>query len=91
LQLLNTSTLPNASDTLLDARKVMQGAGGALDPVASLLREGGNKEWVGVDGVVAAAQSAILQLADQAPCLSRNLKVWILKYSARLYLVYQQQ
>jgi paraquat-inducible protein B len=36
LQLLNTSTLPNASDTLLDARKVMQGAGGALDPDASL-------------------------------------------------------
>ncbi len=36
LQLLNTSTLPNASATLLDARKVMQGAGGALDPDASL-------------------------------------------------------
>jgi paraquat-inducible protein B len=36
LQLLNTSTLPNASATLSDARKVMQGAGGALDPDASL-------------------------------------------------------
>jgi paraquat-inducible protein B len=36
LDLLNNSTLPNTSDTLLDARKVMQGAGGALDPDAAL-------------------------------------------------------
>ncbi len=36
LELLNTSTLPNTSATLLDARKVMQGAGGALDPDAAL-------------------------------------------------------
>jgi paraquat-inducible protein B len=36
LQLLNTKTLPALSDTLADSRKVLQGAGGALDPDASL-------------------------------------------------------
>lgn len=36
LQLLNTKTLPGLSDTLADSRKVLQGAGGALDPDASL-------------------------------------------------------
>ncbi len=36
LQLLNTNTLPGLSDTLADSRKVLQGAGGALDPDASL-------------------------------------------------------
>jgi paraquat-inducible protein B len=36
LRLLNTNTLPTAGATLSDARKVMQGAGGALDPDASL-------------------------------------------------------
>jgi paraquat-inducible protein B len=36
LQLLNTKTLPSLSDTLADSRKVLQGAGGALDPDASL-------------------------------------------------------
>ena len=36
LQLLNGKTLPALSDTLADSRKVLQGAGGALDPDASL-------------------------------------------------------
>ena len=36
LHLLNTKTLPALSDTLADSRKVLQGAGGALDPDASL-------------------------------------------------------
>jgi paraquat-inducible protein B len=36
LQLLNTSTLPKASDALLDARGVLQGAGGALDSNSTL-------------------------------------------------------
>ena len=36
LQLLNTKTLPGLSDTLADSRKVLQGAGGALDPDAAL-------------------------------------------------------
>jgi paraquat-inducible protein B len=36
LQFLNTKTLPGLSDTLADSRKVLQGAGGALDPDASL-------------------------------------------------------
>ena len=36
LQLLNTKTLPALSDTLADSRKVLHGAGGALDPDASL-------------------------------------------------------
>jgi paraquat-inducible protein B len=36
LQLLNTKTLPGLSDTLADSRKVLQGAGGALDPDAPL-------------------------------------------------------
>ena len=36
LQLLNTKALPGLSDTLADSRKVLQGAGGALDPDASL-------------------------------------------------------
>jgi paraquat-inducible protein B len=36
LQLLNTKTLPGLSDTLADSRKVLQGAGGAFDPDASL-------------------------------------------------------
>jgi paraquat-inducible protein B len=36
LQLLNTKTLPSLSDTLADSRKVLQGAGGALDPDAAL-------------------------------------------------------
>ena len=36
LQLLNTKTLPALSDTLADSRKVLQGAGGALDPDAAL-------------------------------------------------------
>jgi paraquat-inducible protein B len=36
LKLLNTKTLPGLSDTLEDSRKVLRGAGGALDPDASL-------------------------------------------------------
>jgi paraquat-inducible protein B len=36
LQLLNTKTLPGLSDTLADSRKVLEGAGGALDPDAPL-------------------------------------------------------
>jgi paraquat-inducible protein B len=36
LQLLNTSTLPKASDALTDARGVLQGAGGALDSNSTL-------------------------------------------------------
>jgi len=36
LQLLNTKTLPGLSDTLADSRKVLQGAGGVLDPDAPL-------------------------------------------------------
>jgi paraquat-inducible protein B len=36
LQLLNTSTLPKASDALTDARGVLQGAGGALDANSTL-------------------------------------------------------
>ena len=36
LTLLNGKTLPALSDTLADSRKVLQGAGGALDPEASL-------------------------------------------------------
>ncbi len=36
LRLLNTKTLPGLSDTLADSRKVLQGAGGALDPDAPL-------------------------------------------------------
>ena len=36
LHLLNTKTLPALSETLADSRKVLQGAGGALDPDASL-------------------------------------------------------
>jgi paraquat-inducible protein B len=36
LQLLNTKTLPGLSDTLADSRKVLKGAGGALDPDAPL-------------------------------------------------------
>jgi paraquat-inducible protein B len=36
LQLLNTKTLPGLSDTLADSRKVLDGAGGALDPDAPL-------------------------------------------------------
>jgi paraquat-inducible protein B len=36
LQFLNTKTLPGLSDTLADSRKVLDGAGGALDPDAPL-------------------------------------------------------
>jgi paraquat-inducible protein B len=36
LQLLNTKTLPDLSDTLGDSRKVLQGAGGVIDPDAPL-------------------------------------------------------
>jgi paraquat-inducible protein B len=36
LQFLNTKTLPGLSDTLADSRKVLEGAGGALDPDAAL-------------------------------------------------------